>query len=294
MPAVAGVSGQCRETTSLLASSSGSGTWRTPCSASAAGSSGRSLEHSTVQPKPRSRRATACPMAPNPTSPTVLPDSRKAGRAKLPPIQRPSESSAAACAMERRVEIISPIVSSATGTALLPVVRATFTPRRRAASRSRLSTPTPHLCSSRSRRAAPSTAAFTAIWPEMAKSASAMMPWRCASSRAVPWVSAKPSGSRARSLAAVASVIGSSTTMVWGMAGTPGGVSGRRAGAGASLAEGRGSPGPDRGPRSDLMGQGLCASFSPETEDAFPQPRRQRAGRGASRGGSSIAAAIAS
>ncbi len=92
------------------------------------GSSGRSLEHSTVQPKPRSRRATAWPMAPKPTSPTVLPDSRKAGRAKLPPIQRPSDSSAAACAMERRVEIISPIVSSATGTALLPVVRATLTP----------------------------------------------------------------------------------------------------------------------------------------------------------------------
>ena len=60
------------------------------------------------------------------------------------------------------------MVNSATGTALLPVVRATFRPRRVAASRSKLSVPTPHLCSSFSLRPACITAAPTAIWPEMA------------------------------------------------------------------------------------------------------------------------------
>ena len=39
-------------------------------------------------------------------------------------------------------------MNSATGTALLPVVRATLMPSARAVSTSRLSTPTPHLCSS--------------------------------------------------------------------------------------------------------------------------------------------------
>ncbi len=58
-----------------------------------------------------------------------------------------------------------------TGTALLPVVRATWMPSARAASRSRLSVPTPHLCSSRSFGAARSRSPETPTWPAMAKSA---------------------------------------------------------------------------------------------------------------------------
>ena len=60
------------------------------------------------------------------------------------------------------------MVNSATGTALLPVVRATGMPMARAASRSKLSVPTPHLCSSFRPGAARSTAPGTATWPEMA------------------------------------------------------------------------------------------------------------------------------
>ena len=54
--------------------------------------------------------------------------------------------------MQRSAASIRPRVNSATGTALLPVVRATLMPSSRAVSRSRLSTPTPHLCSSFSLR----------------------------------------------------------------------------------------------------------------------------------------------
>ncbi len=121
-----------------------------------------------VQPKPLSMRATACPMAPKPMMPTVLPESWAVGRAKLPPIHCPCASAACPCARWRIAAIISPSVNSATGTELLPVVRATGMPSARAASRSRLSTPTPHLCSRRRRLPARSTLPGTAIWPEMA------------------------------------------------------------------------------------------------------------------------------
>ncbi len=61
-----------------------------------------------------------------------------------------------------------PMVNSATGTALLPVVLATAMPSWRAASTSRLSTPTPHLWSSLRLVAACSTSALTATCPETA------------------------------------------------------------------------------------------------------------------------------
>jgi hypothetical protein len=67
-----------------------------------------------------------------------------------------------------QVASIRPMVNSATGTALLAVVRATLMPHSRAAARSKLSTPTPHLCSSFSLRADLSTRALTGTWPEIA------------------------------------------------------------------------------------------------------------------------------
>ena len=70
--------------------------------------------------------------------------------------------------MWRNAQIVSPSVNSATASELLPVVRATLMPSARAVSMSRLSTPTPHLCSSLSRFAARSTSPPTATWPEIA------------------------------------------------------------------------------------------------------------------------------
>jgi hypothetical protein len=149
---VAGVCGACRLTTSLPASRSGTVASTAPTSAASAASSAGSLTSSFTS-NPRRRLASAREVAPNPTSPTVFPvSSRPVNRSHTPRRMRASITG-----MRRRTDSASASASSATAFALPPGTFATAIPRRRQASRSMLSSPTPRRAITLSRGDAAST-----------------------------------------------------------------------------------------------------------------------------------------
>ncbi len=124
----------------------------------------------TFMPKARARLATSIPMRPSPTMPSVLP--RSSVPCSVFFSHLPARVVVSARERCRASESISPKVCSATATALPPGVFITTMPRRVAASRSMLSTPTPARPITRSVRAWSRSLAFTST-AERTTSASA-------------------------------------------------------------------------------------------------------------------------
>ena len=129
---VAGVSGQCSETKSARSSSSSSGTPE------------RRELASTSMPKPSARRATASPIRPRPTIPSVAPGEVRAepGRGLPRAPARPRAPAAAPSGIRRASASSSAKARSAVASVSTSGVLPTGMPRSAAASRSMLSVPT--------------------------------------------------------------------------------------------------------------------------------------------------------
>ncbi len=154
------VSGTWSEMTSARFQTCSSGTSSTPISA-AASSETNGSKATTLIFMARARSTTTDPMLPIPTTPSVLPASSCPWNrffSHFPPF-----TLAVACAMWRDRASIMASASSATVTDEPPGVFITTTPRRVAASRSTLSTPTPARPTTRSRVAFSSTAAVILV-----------------------------------------------------------------------------------------------------------------------------------
>ena len=152
---VSGVDGQCRVTASLSASRSSRSSARwTSRPASAASSTGRGCWYSTRMPKPPvARRATARPMRPIPTMPSVIPVTEAPSICVGPqPCHAPARTRRSPSPMRRATARIRAIVRSAVASVSTPGVLVTTMPASRAASRSMWSTPAPKLATIPARR----------------------------------------------------------------------------------------------------------------------------------------------
>ena len=157
---VCGLSETCSETKSARASTSSSDASSTPRSRASGAATNGSCATTSIS-NACARRATSCPMRPRPTSPRVLLFN------SIPPNSflrhSPARTEAEAAGTLRANANISAKACSATLTALPPGVFSTSTPRRVAASRSMLSTPTPARPTTFSLGAASSSSAVTFV-----------------------------------------------------------------------------------------------------------------------------------
>ena len=129
-PTVSGPSGACSETKSERSSSSSSGT-----------PPPREVWITSI-PNPSARRATAEPIRPIPTMPSVAPLNSSPSRKSGSQLQPPPRIARSASGSRRAALSISAHARSAVASVSTPGVLPTGTPRSLAAARSTLSTPT--------------------------------------------------------------------------------------------------------------------------------------------------------